>query len=706
MHDNTLSFLDNILGSRADFYRTSRFLESDFDEDVWVLAVNASRTDAKTRVDWRIVMSDGSMLTDPKNRPLLNMFKFWINATIHPDNTEGRGLGYAMGTAYNLISSALYTIDYFLLNDHHFKLHLSGLEGITGDDFKILADRIFHTKKAAESIYEWSKNLSNYLMNKVETLSNEEYLEITSNTDVDFEEITNEQIENNELHIPLDKVAYARVWLWKEGYYRRGKNENNYIYVPKTTALSKALYGTTTLKGSSGPKPWPEILCLKPQVPDAREFPAVPTKSDIEDSISLSGGRKFQKAIRAINLLRDREFHLENLPLPTVESVEAFVNFSTDSLHKGRFTTVPSSIIFESINNAVQFHIKYASHFIESLDSILKLYSEKLRDITEEQSEKIQELLSQDEFIACLSPKIKKLGIERWGLDHKRGDASGRRAEELRSNKAFANLIRVYYGGAALIIGALMARRQAELDSLYASSCLDDTERYMLFRKAKSTSLLEGKRSLVARPIDEMGVEMIKVLKEIQELFLKYGFITKTGKLFDAPSIQHANEFQSIDNYQQLVHQSIDFFCDYFEVPLNKLGQRYYIRQHQLRRFFALSFFWGSGFGGMDTLRWFLGHTDAQHLYHYITETSPGAVLVHAKAQFLAETIDEHKELKELLSKRYGTSDFTILETDELEDYISQLIDSGEVQMEPDFFEDDDGNKYELVVTVREKTDG
>ena len=140
------------------------------------------------------------------------------------------------------------------------------------------------------------------------------------------------------------------------------------------------------------------------------------------------------------------------------------------------------------------------------------------------------------------------------------------------------------------------------------------------------------------------------------------------------------------------------------KTPL-KDGKRYYIRAHQLRRFFALSFFWGSGFGGMDTLRWFMGHTDVEHLYHYITENTTGEVLRHAKSQYLSETIVEHAELRSLIEERYGTTDFTLLSTDDLEVFIDDLLLEGEVELEPEFIEDDNGQTYRLLVTTRSKSD-
>jgi hypothetical protein len=78
-------------------------------------------------------------------------------------------------------------------------------------------------------------------------------------------------------------------------------------------------------------------------------------------------------------------------------------------------------------------------------------------------------------------------------------------------------------------------------------------------------------------------------------------------------------------------------FSDYFEVQQDSAGRRYYIRTHQMRRFFAMTFFWAGGFGGLDTLRWFLGHTNVEHVYHYITETVPGEVLRRVGAEYASK---------------------------------------------------------------------
>lgn len=102
-----------------------------------------------------------------------------------------------------------------------------------------------------------------------------------------------------------------------------------------------------------------------------------------------------------------------------------------------------------------------------------------------------------------------------------------------------------------------------------------------------------------------------------------------------------------------------------------------------------------------------LGHTDASHVWNYITESMDGMTLRGAKVQYIAEALhsghtENYQNLAELLKARYGTDDFTVVDADELEDYLADLMEEGTIEIEPDFFEDNDGQKFRVVVKIKE----
>lgn len=116
-------------------------------------------------------------------------------------------------------------------------------------------------------------------------------------------------------------------------------------------------------------------------------------------------------------------------------------------------------------------------------------------------------------------------------------------------------------------------------------------------------------------------------------------------------------------------------------------------------------FFWGGGFGGMDTLRWFLGHTDVAHLWHYITETTPGATIRSVAAEWAAYSVKHATQAAELLAnelrEHFGTSDFSVLDEEALTLHLEDLIDEGRLIIEPQFL--DRGRSYRIAVVLREK---
>lgn len=696
MTRDNLAFLDRILGARSSLYRESKWLVSDFDADIWRFDMKSANVGGFS-IDFNVKLSNKTVLTDKANRRLLNTFKYWINASVHPDNTRGRGYAYADVTARNIIIKVINLIDYFLLNDRYLGLSQCGLQAITEDHLKRFADRQAMDKRIAEHAYDWTNRLSEFLSNQVTGTNYEQWASPLKCNEIDFSAISIDQLEQDTLSIPDELIPHVRYWLWENGYYREAQ-KGEYKYVLNTTRLSEVIYGSTTLRGAVSVKPCPAILNLgESDQAVSTEYRRVPVTGEDEETISFTGIQTYKTALKALALLRDEALADEGLLLPPIDIINAHCGYYPDNVASNRFATLPSQVVLDSVRNAIEFHLQHAEALVFSLRNLLLKIQEKLAVANDGARTSVAKLISPSEFSALLHPQILGIGVEKWTISKE-----GNYFDALRSNKGLGELIRIYYGSVQIVVGALMARRQAEIVNLKTDSCLDESKRYLIFGKAKSTKLMEGRRIQIARPIDEIAVEMIEKLIEIHRMYIEMGFTHKTGHLFDLVSLQNPTKMLPVLTYHHGYAQNFDLFCDYFETPLRD-GKRFYIRTHQLRRFFALSFFWGSGFGGMDTLRWFMGHTDLQHLYHYITESTPGDVLRHVKSQFLAETLSEHVELRDLLSDRYGTADFTVLNSGDLEEYIDELILTGEVDVEPEFIEDDNGQSYRLLVKIRDK---
>jgi hypothetical protein len=139
-------------------------------------------------------------------------------------------------------------------------------------------------------------------------------------------------------------------------------------------------------------------------------------------------------------------------------------------------------------------------------------------------------------------------------------------------------------------------------------------------------------------------------------------------------------------------------------------------------------FFWANSFNGIDSLRKFLGHTRMDHVYNYITETTPGEVLAGVKAQYIAEHLALPKEhaayiqnieaLEPLLKEHFSIGYFDYLSYEEisenydralsrkeLEEYFYTLLSSSIIDIKPMFFnskEEDRIRSFKLILIVNE----
>jgi hypothetical protein len=258
-------------------------------------------------------------------------------------------------------------------------------------------------------------------------------------------------------------------------------------------------------------------------------------------------------------------------------------------------------------------------------------------------------------------------------------------------------MIHVYYGAALILVGTLSARRQAELLSLLPESAIDISNRYLIFLKGKSTRGVWGTRQKELRPIDEIAVAIIKNIEKFQIILKKYGVLQNYSPLFFPPSTGRPQKLSA--NNENTLNGCLDLFCDYFETPVIN-NQRYYLRQHQLRRFFAMTFFWGGSYKGLDTLSWYLGHTDFEHLYRYISEEIDGAVLMDVKVQYVYENLVDFKDLTELLKANFGVQSISVLSSEDAEQYIETLIKNETVEVEPEFIHLNNNISYKIIVKI------
>lgn len=679
-----LAVLQRHLSDRHQDYRSASFLRCDFAAPRWDCEVN----NVRFSLDWSVTLPGGTRLTDVQHSTLLTTFKCWLCIQDHPD-TSARSM-LAEVTKQRRVQRTLHLIDYFLLRAEALSLHTHGLGLLTENDVRLMISRLAGNSATAVSVYEWPDRLNAFLRSQSTAISELELKELL----VSHPELAMPFDEDPLTSLTGNELVRARAWLWRSGLYRPAGAHLPYDWGPDTAKIANLLY-INTVWGTRTFKPVPRELLLFPVDSSPTEMPRAPVRTEDDERMSIEQLRPTLARLRSLTYLSAID-----LPIPT-ESLSATDDKSVLGSLKilGRFRTLPQNVVFGALRHAIEF-------FLENGAALNDAYLEIARRwIDSGRTQSLGTFASGLDFSKLGSDRFRALGIARWEIKRNR-NGSVRNVPnssyflEFRANVGLIDLLRVMCGCVHICIGTLMARRAGELEDL-GLDCLDKSRTRLIFNNRKSG--VGGKRDRIARPIPPIAVEMIQDVQRMRYELLKMGAISEIGPLLSYPSAQSGEMVYGVE----AMSRSLDLFCDYFEVAVDESGRRHYIRQHQLRRFFAMLFFWGNSFGGMETLRWFLGQTDVEHLYNYITESVSGAALASVKAGYVTDRLlqdgPEVQDLAVLLIERYGTDRFAVMTRAELDEHITDLISSEDVTVEPEFVTGNHGKEYRILIRVTAK---
>lgn len=682
-----LGFLNEYTTVSEERYRDSRFLISPFESNLFQFKFG----ETVIEVNFDVRLEDGALLTAPQHQPLCNVFKSWLCVHESFDVTQGR-VPATEPSKYK-VQRTLHLIDYFLLNAERFQLAKHGLLTVTTNDMRGLLLDLAGASRAYVSLYRWPARLREYLLCRAKELT---AFDITSA--LQDQPDLGDPYEGDDALLDLDAIGilHARVWLWKSGFYRRG-GIRSHEYAPNLSLISDVVY-RNTLYGRVKLLVAPELF-ITPRERNDRERDRAPV---YDYDRSQAATRHFGRYLRTLRGLEHLYLAGMAVPLTALDALSDNVAQQCVGLRKeGRHRTLPQQMVLDALRNSLEFTLEHGDDLVDGYLRIINAW--RKTDLT------FMEFVDSSEFYAATTDKLKEMGVKSWaikplptvgafGMVHM---AKTEFFSKFRRNEGLFELLRVFYGCVYVAVGALMARRSGELDELIGSTCLDKTGAYLIFANRKSGEV--GMREVESRPIPPVAARMIRMITRIQSELVRLNIQPADRLLFAGPTRMYGIPWP--DGYETDTSVSLDLFCDYFEMPVDSKGRRYYLRQHQLRRFFAILFFWGGAFGGLDTLRWFLGHTDVEHIWNYITESIPGEALQNVKIGFATEQIlsgsPAADDLSTYLKEQYGIADFSVLDVDELNQYIALLMNEGQVEIEPHFLHLTGGESYRIHIIVK-----
>lgn len=668
-----LDFLDTMFSPKDNKYKNQKYLKSIFEDNLWEIELEQGNF----KINFDIELSDGENLMN--NIKLLNTVKYWILSNTLPDN----GVAYSDSATGYRIKYVIAVFDY--INIHfgkEIKISKYGFKLLNENHIKDILHNISKNRFKSETVYGMSNKLREYFLIKINDLSLGEVVKQNS--------FLSNKLISTSLELTEEQLGLVRAFLFKSKLYTNRKTGKMF---PVLISILEEIYKHKTLSNpNSFSYSYPEELVLEIDGGQVyREKESIYEKSRENELLAETNIPMYRNAITNLAKLNNFDFKEYKLLIPSSNIFINSKNIITETKPSQRFKTIPSNVVFNTIKKAIDLHFEYGEDIVLSYKNIIFYMREnRLSNIND---------ISKNDFNNLLTGKLKS-EVVCWNFMQQVQSKGFEKFNEMRKNKSFYLLLRAYYGATQFLTGAIMARRQSEMISLMANQSIDHINKIMFFKRSKSTKNIFGVKDTIGLPIDEMALNMLKNIESIQNILLENSFINKSTHLFSPMLYNQVGLPKSLS--PTVYNDSLDVFYDYIEVETEE-NKRYYMRQHQLRRFFAMAFFWGNGYGSMDTLRWFLGHTDVQHLYHYITESTEGSVLKSVKAQYVYENLDKQEDLRSILIERYGTSNFSLIEREVLEDYIEELIIENKLEVEPEFFTDDNGQNYKILIKVKGK---
>lgn len=681
-------FLDDLKIFNNSPYKTATWLKTDFENCVWQIQTSQKKP---ILLDWRIPLWNGSLLTSTENLILINSLKHLM--IIATDGASGEFCNLAPETKNIRLRCCMRAIDYLLIHSRSLKLVEHGLAALDVDSLKGILNTLASNPSSEDSIYDWHNRVSNFCKDLLGDLSEYDIKNMLSKHPA-MEVVTDAQLEDFKLEISIKDIPKIRVALMSSGFFIKTEG---YGLAVNTRKLSELLY-TDTLRGKDTQKPALHALTFFLNEPThRREYPTVTVTTGAAEHLQIDYYLYYRNFFLCISALG-------KLGLPAPADLDIIANYIPPTANAARFKSVPSKNLLTLFRKSIEFHISHGRKILNGFIRVAAHCHERNIPMLH---------LSNEELLKIIGPDLSQLGVRALGLSNLLKTLDGcnrvRKPQKvlyykrLRANYGLIELIHVYIGAVEIIVGTIMARRMDELVTLKSADCLDITKAWLKFNMAKSTRKALGLRQIESRPIDSIAAEMIGELIRFQKILKRLGVIDELTDLFASPLITGRRGLKGISRYRYYRH--LDFACDYFESEVTTSGQRYYIRQHQLRRFFAIMFFYTNTFGDLDTLRWMLGHRDIEHVWRYLTECLTPKDIQGASARYFADLaklgrLENYQNLQDLLFAEFGTSKFNLVNEEHIEEYLVGMLEEGKVRIEPHFFNDENGKSLRVLFIV------
>lgn len=631
--DRQLEYAQSQLMPRQGELKLTWLLNS-VDDKEWILRTPHTRKSqgqwkGVVRINWSVLLPDGSLLTDQSNSRLLEAVKRLCIISMNPDAMQmSRSLAH-------FVSDILNIVKWMIVHKQIYQPHKFG--------FKLL-----DANAVRSFMSEYVNGGSSEALGHFRTLIRHFYQNVP---DLKF----SEEFLISPYAIPKADIDRITTWLQEQNFYVKPpsarKITNCYISRTKIARLLNV-----------------DAQCLSTEKITAflRKFePDLWRKSpDLLVPISRISTECYSHNSRLISEVISTPISASSC-LTTLTSWEQIFkvhrHFPNDfpSSNGVKFRQIRQDVIAAAapIGTTPWIPLKTALTYTNESIRIIHCYGEALVSFYLKAIDHFNshDLLRQDGDSGCATernraarnawvnkhlPKVlKPLHIDGWTSRFTYGGSNP--YHEFRERPALTDAISLLIGSVVVLTSTLKPLRSDELASLSRECVFFREDGYYLLKKREKQGV-ENQLDEFLRPIPRIVAKGLGLLKDIGD-----GLKSASGET-EEYALQALMYFSGLQETASLscgvvnekfLLNCIDRFCDWVNLPPDAYGRRWYYRTHEGRKSFLITFFWCFKYSSLGAASWIAEHKTWQDTLAYIEANFPGEELPEFEAQYASEQL-------------------------------------------------------------------
>lgn len=294
-------------------------------------------------------------------------------------------------------------------------------------------------------------------------------------------------------------------------------------------------------------------------------------------------------------------------------------------------------------------------------------------------------------FLRNIPTELRIFNLSGWGPAMDENPHTSR-----REAPSMSEVMSVFVGACLHLISGLILSRVSEITTLRKDCFSTDGAGFFISKLRKKAinqdknlsttvptpSILVKAAALIARLSSEMCKITNDVIPDDREF------------LFFLPEFRCVNEPYMCRLTKKSASTFFDRFCDYVNLPTDELGRQWYVRVHENRKSFILTFVWLYKFAALDSLRALAGHTDINQILAYLKAEFPGIEIPELEADYLAyamwnfessgkkrsPVVDLDKLYKQVC-RHFSVREISEVSEDELHQWLSYCLEDNKYQL-------------------------